>query len=112
MALRVSKEIANFESNSSGDINISPYLTIMLDGTPRTLNSGNKNGTLKKIFNKASAPPGSIILNSEIPVEGAATDTITLANNSWVELMYVLDEEVSERYRVIDVSNELNVTLS
>ncbi len=109
MALKILKGRANYESNSSGNIGITPYLTITTAGTPRTLLSGNKNGTLKKILNTSG---DDMVLNSDIAVQSSATDIITLSNNAWCEIMYVLDEDVTERYRVIDVSSVAGVVLS
>ena len=109
MALRVLKGRANFESNASGNVGITPYLTITTAGSPRTLTAGMKNGTLKKILNTSG---GDMVLNSDIEVQAAATDVITLSDNAWCELMYVKAEDITERYRVLDVSSSAGVVLS
>ncbi len=109
MATIVRKGRGNFEINASGNISTMPYFSITTGGSPRTLEAGNKHGTLKKILNESGS---DMVLNSDILVQGAATDTITISNNGWVELMYIFDEDLTERYRVVDKSSGAGVSLS
>lgn len=74
-----------------------------------TLDPGNySDGGIKKIYNDS----GSIVtINSTINVQGAATDTITLAAaaGTFVELLYLNADDITERYRDMD---SIGLTLS
>ena len=41
------------------------------------------HGKIKRIYNLSGA---NIVINSDINLDGAATDTLTLADNGWIEL--------------------------
>lgn len=64
------------------------------------------NGKVKKIYNDTG---GNIVINSSIDVQGAATDTLTLASGGFVELIYLKDPDITERWREID---QVGLTLS
>lgn len=57
------------------------------------------HGKLKKIYNETA---GNVVIDSDINVQGAATDTITLATNGWILLIYLNDPEITERFRELD----------
>jgi len=65
------------------------------------LNTGTTpdHGKIKKIYNGTG---GNVVINSSINVQGAATDTITLSSSGWIELIYLNDPDITERYREID----------
>lgn len=87
------------------DTNITgpPYAThITAYNNPITLAPGNfDDGIWKKIYNDTGV---EITINSTISVQGAATDTITLASraDAFVLLLYLNNSDVSERFRDID----------
>lgn len=60
------------------------------------------NGKIKKIYNETG---GNVVINSSINVQGAATDTITLSSGGFIELIYLKDPDITERYREIDGQN-------
>lgn len=57
------------------------------------------HGKAKKIYNETA---GNIVINSDIDVQGGATDTITLSANGWIELIYLNDPDITERFRELD----------
>lgn len=65
------------------------------------LNTGDSpdHGKLKKIYNETA---GDVVINSSINVQSAGTDTITLSAGGWIELVYLNDPDITERYREID----------
>lgn len=88
------------------DMNLGTYVSrITAYNLAITLNTGTTpdNGKIKKIYNDSSV---EIVINCSINVQGAATDTITLAdNNAWIELLYLNNPDTTERYREIDGQN-------
>ena len=72
------------------------------------LNTGTDpdHGKIKKIINESGV---AVTINSSINVQGAATDTIVLAAAGFIELVYLNDPDITERYRDID---GVGVTLS
>lgn len=64
------------------------------------------HGKIKKIYNETG---GNVVINSSINVQGASTDTITLSSGGFIELVYLNDPDITERYREID---GVNYTLS
>lgn len=84
------------------DMNLATYVSrITAYNNPIALNTGTTpdNGKIKKIYNESGV---SVIINSSINVQGAATDTIVLASTGWIELIYLNDPDITERYREID----------
>lgn len=94
------------------DVNIGgpPFVTRITGyNNAITLDPGNaSHGGLKKIYNDSGS---TVTINSNINVQGAATDTITLAAaaGSFVLLMYLNSPDTSERYRDMDF---IGLTLS
>ncbi len=88
------------------NINLGTYVSrITAYNDPIDLNTGSNpdHGKLKKIYNQSSV---EMVINSSINVQGAATDTITLADNdAWIQLIYLNDPDITERYREIDGEN-------
>lgn len=84
------------------DISLAPYVSritaynLAIDLTTGTTPD---DGKLKKIYNETG---GNVVINSSINVQGAATDTITLSSGGWIELLYLNNPEITERYREID----------
>ncbi len=84
------------------NINLATYVSRITGyNDPINLNSGTTpdHGKLKKIYNETG---GNIVINSSIPIQGASTNTITLSSNGWIELIYLNDPDISEKYREID----------
>ena len=74
-----------------------------------SLAPGNySDGNLKKIYNDSGS---EVVINSTIEVQGAATDTITLASaaGSFVQLLYLNNVDIAERWRDVD---SVGLTLS
>ncbi len=57
------------------------------------------HGKCKKIYHDTA---GDVVINSSINVQGAAGDVITLSAGGWIELIYLNDPDITERYREID----------
>ena len=74
---------------------------------PIALNAPARNGQVIIIFNEAGE---TITIDSDINVQGAATDQILLTSASWVELLYINSEDTTERFRDIGGS-AVGVTL-
>ncbi len=64
------------------------------------------HGKIKKIYNDSGS---TITINSPINIQGATTDTIALATGGYVELLYLNDPDITERFRDID---SVGLTLS
>lgn len=65
------------------------------------LNTGDSpdHGKLKKIYNETA---GNVVINSSINVQSAGSNIITLSANGWIELIYLNDPDITERFREID----------
>ena len=84
------------------DMTLATYVSrITAYASPINLNTGTTpdHGKIKKIYNETG---GNVVVNSSITVQGAATDTITLSTGGFVELVYLNDPDITERYREID----------
>ena len=91
------------------DMTLAAYVSrITAYASPINLNTGTTpdHGKIKKIYNETG---GNVVINSSITVQGAATDTITLSAAGFIELVYLNDPDITERYREID---GLSYTLS
>ena len=87
---------------SDVDINLGTYVSrITAYVSPITLSLGTNpdHGKIKKIYNETG---GNVVINSDINVQGGATDTITLSSGGWILLLYLLDPDITERFREID----------
>lgn len=86
------------------DVNLTwnPMATIVTAyNNPITLAAANSSGALKRIYNDSG---GNITIESDINVQGAATDEIVLANGAWIELLYINSSTTTERWRDSDGS--------
>ena len=84
------------------DMTLATYVSrITAYSSPINLTTGTTpdHGKLKKIYNETG---GNVVINSSINVQGAATDTITLSAGGFIELIYLNDPDITERYRDID----------
>ncbi len=86
----------------AADVNLSspsPYQTIITAYTsPITMPNQPKNGTIIRIDNDAGE---FILINSDINLQGAATDQLRINSNQHAILMYLFQEDITERYRLI-----------
>ncbi len=84
------------------DVNLSdpsPYQTIITAYTsPITFPAQPRSGTVIEIHNDAGE---FILLNCDIELQGAATDQLRINSNQHAVLMYLLSEDITERYRLI-----------
>lgn len=104
--LRVIYGKARMVSIGAGvNITLSSYVTRITAYTnPVDLNLGSivDHGKVKKIYNDAGE---TIVINSSITVQGGATDTITLTSGGFIELVYLNDPDITERFREVDGVN-------
>lgn len=76
-----------------------PYHTeITAYTSPISLAAQNQSGCVLEIWNNSGE---FILINSDIELQGAATDQLRINSNQTALLMYLLSEDVTERYRVI-----------
>ena len=88
--------------NLAADVNIAtqaPYQTI-IDAyvSPISLAAQGQTGWILEIVNDSG---GFILINSAILLQGAATDQLRINSGQTALLMYLNDEDVTERYRLI-----------
>lgn len=84
------------------DLTLSSYVTrITAYSSPINLNTGAvvDHGKVKKIYNDSGS---EVVINSSLNVQGAGTDTITLAIGGFIELVYLSDPDITARFREID----------
>ena len=87
---------------SDVNIDLGTYASrITAYASPITLGVGSNpdHGKIKKIYNETG---GNVVINSDINVQGGATDTITLSSGGWILLLYLLDPDITERFRELD----------
>lgn len=84
------------------DVNISdqsPYQTIITAYTsPITMPAQMRSGTVIRIDNNAGE---FILINSDINLQNAGTDQLRIDNGEHAVLMYLFQEDITERYRLI-----------
>ncbi len=87
------------------DVNLSnpsPYQTIITAYTsPITFPAQPRSGTVIEIHNNAGE---FILLNCDIELQGAATDQLRINNGQHAVLMYLFQEDITQRYRLISGS--------
>ncbi len=87
------------------DVNLTwdPYVSIVTGWSSAiTLGAGTRDGQVKKITNTSGS---QITIDVDINVQGADTDQILIENGGYIKLLYLNNEDVTERYRDIDGSN-------
>lgn len=83
------------------NLTLSSYVTRITGyASPISLGIGTADhGKIKKVYNNTG---GDVVINSDISVQGAATDTITITTGGFIELVYLLDPDITERFREVD----------
>ncbi len=84
------------------DVNLSnpsPYQTIITAYvSPITMPAQPRSGTAIEIHNNAGE---FILINSDIELQGAATDQLRINSGQHVVLLYLFQEDITQRYRLI-----------
>ena len=86
----------------AADVSLSnppPYQTIITEyNNPITMPAQARSGTVIRIDNDAGE---FILINSDIELQGAATDQLRINIGGHAILMYLFQEDITERYRLI-----------
>ena len=104
-AVKTSIAKARMESiGADVDINLGTYVTRITAynlGIDLGIGSDPTHGQLKRIYNDSGS---TVVITSDINVQGAATNTITLASTAgtYIDLIYLNDADITERFREID----------
>lgn len=84
------------------DVNLSspsPYQTIITGyNLAITMPAQPRSGTIIEIHNNAGE---FVLIDSDINLQGAATDQLRIDSTQHVVLMYLFSEDITERYRLI-----------
>ncbi len=93
------------------DVNmtINPYFSIVTAVNGTVTMSGGVSQYAKKIRNTGGQ---FLVIDFTEGLKDAATDTLTLANNAWVIVCYIFDENTEEAEWVLLDQNTSGVTLS
>lgn len=76
-----------------------PFQTIITGyNNPISLEAQTRDGWVLEIHNNSGS---FILVDSDVELQGAATDQLRINNNQHAVLMYLNSEDVSERYRLI-----------
>ena len=78
-----------------------PYVSVIDSYTSSiALADAMREGTLKKIYNDS----GETISITFSDLQGSGSDQLDMLDNTWVEVMFVYNEDTTARYRVVDGS--------